>query len=729
MTVYVKRASPLLPRLRRCLTVVRLQHAVEPFLQREAPLTLGRDICGDWNDSLSREWLVTNGLGGYACGTVAGANTRRYHGFLMASLSPPVDRTLLVSKVDVTVSYLGRAYPLFANEFAGGTVDPCGFVNLESFEVSDGIPVWRYAVADALLEQRIFMAPAANTSYLRLEVLRASAPLRVELKPLVTYRDYHSQSRGARPFTSAAGKLAGARGCSVYAFDGARPYTLAISAGSYAPTDVWYWNFLHREELARGMDALEDLWGPGVFSADLGVREPVFFTATMEADSATIEGAAAAAQTADPAPGHDVQAALAANAQRLTAALPRSAPPWIRKLAIASDQFIVHRKPARRDANTGETASPAAATAAATSIIAGYPWFTDWGRDTMIALPGLTTALRRYETAAAILRTFASFVDGGMLPNRFADAGETLEYNTADATLWMFQALRDYLDAKRDADLVSELFPTLTAIIHAHVDGTRYGIQVDPADGLLRAGEHGSQLTWMDAKQGDHAFTPRIGKPVEINALWLNALDVTARLAARLRNGAEKRYCLEHLARAGVSFKRFWNDATGCLYDVVDVSGTAVGGGADHDASIRPNQLFAVSLPYSVLTPDQMRAVVDVCARDLLTSYGLRSLSPRDAAYRPHYAGNAWERDAAYHQGTVWSWLLGPFARAHYRVYGDAASAQAFLSPIAQHLDAACLGSVSEVFDGDAPHSARGCFAQAWSVAEILRTWLYLEYR
>ncbi len=656
---------------------------------------------------------MTNGLGGYACGTVAGANTRRYHGFLIASLAPPVARTLLVAKVDVTVLYLGSAYPLFANEFAGGTVDPCGFVHLESFAVSDGIPVWRYAVADALLEQRIFMAPGANTSYLRLEVLRASAPLRIEWKPLVTYRDYHSQSRGARPFTAIAGTRSSERrsaASTVHAGDGTRPYTLAISVGSYARADIWYWNILHREELARGLDALEDLWGPGVFTADLKAGEPVFFTANAEAG--------------EPAPGADVQAALAANSQRLTSSLPRSTPPWICTLAIAADQFIVRREPARRSDSSAAAAETAATTTAANSIIAGYPWFTDWGRDTMIALPGLTTALQRYDTAAAILRTYASFVDRGMLPNRFADAGETLEYNTADATLWMFQALSDYLDARRDADLVRDLFPTLAAIIHAHVDGTRYGIHVDPEDGLLRAGEHGSQLTWMDARQGDHAFTPRIGKPVEINALWLNALDVAARLAAQLGRAAEQRYCLEHLERAGSSFARFWNDAAGCLYDVLDMQG-----GTTHDASIRPNQLFAVSLPYSVLSQDRMRGVVDVCARELLTSHGLRSLSPHHPAYQRHYTGNPWERDSAYHQGTVWSWLLGPFARAHYRVYGDAASAQAFLAPMEQHLDAACLGSVSEVFDGDAPHVARGCFAQAWSVAEVLRTWLYLQAR
>jgi predicted glycogen debranching enzyme len=632
---------------------------------------------------------VTNGLGGYACGTVAGANTRRYHGFLLASLKPPVARTLLVAKVDVTVKYRGRFYPLFANEFAGGTVDPRGFAHLESFTVAEGIPVWRYAVADALLEQRIFMAPGASTSYLRLEVLRAGGPLAVECKPLVTYRDFHSHGRGRRPFRA----VAEGQGCTVTAFDDALPYRLAISAGRYEAADIWYWNFLHREEFERGLDALEDLWGPGTFRADLDVGEHVFFTATTE-------------QT-PPTPGDDVQHALIQRSRHLIAALPKSAPPWVCTLATASDQFIVQR--------SGKSMGSA-------SIIAGYPWFSDWGRDTMIALPGLTTGLGRFETAAGILRTYAAFVDRGMLPNRFPDAGEALEYNTADAALWMFQAVGGYLEAKRDADLLHDLFPTLAGIIHAHADGTRYGIHVDSGDGLLCAGEPGTQVTWMDAKHGHHVFTPRVGKPVEINALWLNALEVAMRLAGRVRNIAEKRFCAALLKRAGEGFARFWNAERGCLYDVLDVDG-----GATHDASVRPNQIFAVSLPYCVLAPDRMRAVVDSCARDLLTSHGLRSLAPDDPAYIGRYAGNAWERDAAYHQGTVWSWLLGPFARAHYRVYGDARRAQEFLAPMAQHVSAACMGSVSEVFDGDAPHNARGCFAQAWSVAEILRSWIHLD--
>jgi predicted glycogen debranching enzyme len=628
---------------------------------------------------------VTNGLGGFACGTVAGANTRRYHGFLTASFKPPVERTLLVAKIELSVRYLEVDCDLSANEFAGGAISGQGFVHLESFAAHDGIPTWRYAVADALLEQRIFMAPGANTSYLRLELLRASAPLRVTLKPLVTYRDYHSQGRGARNFhlEAEAGE------CRVTAFQGAHPYRLSISQGEFSAAPAWYWNFWHRVEAERGLDALEDLLTPGTFVTELRPHQPVFLLAT--------------AQTAAPAAGAAVLDSLHARSQQLIAPLPSTAPAGIRTLAIASDQFIV-----RRDAGS--------------SIIAGYPWFTDWGRDTMISLPGLATALGRYDLAAGILRTYSGFVDRGMLPNCFSDGGEAPSYNTADATLWMFQALDDYMLAKRDPPLVRELFPTLMAIIHAHAEGTRYGIHVDPADGLLHAGEPGMQLTWMDAKHGDQVFTPRIGKPVEINALWLNALDLTVRLAVRVRDSEAKRFCQSLLARASSSFGRFWNSERTCLYDVIDVDR-----GSGVDARIRPNQIFAVALPYSALSAEQMRAVVDCCARELLTSHGLRTLSPKESGYIGRYTGDPWQRDAAYHMGTVWAWLLGPFVRAHYRVYGDARLAQSFLDPLAQPPNSACVATLSEIFDGDAPHSARGCFAQAWSVAEILRSWTYLE--
>jgi glycogen debranching enzyme len=657
---------------------------------------------------------VTNGLGGFACGTVAGANTRRYHGFLMASLKPPVERTLLVAKIELSAQYLGIGTDLSANEFADGAISGQGFVHLESFAVQDGIPTWRYALADALLEQRIFMAPGANTSYLRLELLRASAPLTVALNPLIAYRDFHSHNRGAQPFQLETD----AEHCRVQAFAGARPYRLSISQGRFTAAPQWYWNFRHRMEADRGLDAVEDLLMPGTFAAQLSPNRPVYLVATAE--------------PAPPAPGADILDVLKSASRRLTAAVPKTAPAWIGALAQASDQFIVRRGQASAPATPSAAATPIAAMPSAapapgaglSSIIAGYPWFTDWGRDTMISLPGVATALGRYNLAAGILRNYAGFVDRGMLPNCFPDGGEVPQYNTADATLWMFHALDDYLQAKRDPDLVQELFPILMSIIHAHADGTRYAIRVDPADGLLRAGEPGTQLTWMDAKHGDEVFTPRIGKPVEINALWLNALDVCVRLASQMGSGGEQHFCQSLLTHAGSSFIRFWNEERACLYDVIDVDG-----GSAVDARIRPNQILAVSLPYCRLSTGRIRAVVDCCGRELLTSYGLRSLSASDPAYIGRYLGDARQRDAAYHMGTVWAWLLGPFARAHYRAYGDARLAQSFLAPLAQALNGACLGTVSEIFDGDAPHSARGCFAQAWSVAEILRSWLYLELK
>jgi predicted glycogen debranching enzyme len=643
--------------------------------------------------------LVTNGLGGYACGTISGANTRRYHAFLMASFAPPVARTLLVAKIDVSVEYLGRSTELGANEFGDGTISPLGFAHLQSFMVLDGIPTWIFAVSDALLLLQIFMPARANTSYLRLELLRASASMRITLRPFVAYRDYHSQSRGANTLRIDSD----AQECRVQAFDGATPYRLRMTRGTFAPAPVTYWNFRHREEAARGLDALEDLLSPGTFSADLAPGTPLFFIASTE--------------PGQPLAGELVLAAIHARHQQLLAPLPSTAPAWIRELALAADQFVV-----RRGAADGGKTGIAATSGGATTVVAGYPWFADWGRDTMIALPGLATALKRFDVSADVLRTFAGFVDQGMIPNRFPDSGEKPEYNTADATLWMFHALDDYLSANPDTHLLGELFPTLIAIIRAHQSGTRFGIHVDAADGLLHAGEAGTQLTWMDAKQGSTAFTPRVGKAVEINALWLNALDVAVRLASQLGAAGEMLYCQSLLARAKDGFGRFWNAKRSCLYDVIDVDG-----GLGIDSRLRPNQILAVSLPYCPLQRAQMRAVVDACARELVVSYGLRSLGPSEPGYIGRYEGDAWRRDSAYHMGTVWSWLLGPFARAHYRVYGDARLAMSFLNPIAQHLNAACIGSVSEIFDGDSPHAARGCFAQAWGVAEILRAWLFLE--
>jgi predicted glycogen debranching enzyme len=518
----------------------------------------------------------------------------------------------------------------------------------------------------------------------------------VTLKPLVTYRDYHSQRRGAKDFQLEPR----ADECRIQAFAGARPYRLWISQGKFTARPEWYWNFWHRMEAERGLDASEDLLMPGTFCTDLANGMPVYLIATAE--------------TSQPLKGEEVLDALHSASLELTAPLPKTAPAWIRTLAVSSDQFIVRRS----------RAGDAGAGAAASSIIAGYPWFTDWGRDTMISLPGLATALGRYDLAANILRTYAGYVDGGMLPNCFPDRDEAPQYNTADATLWMFHALDDYLEATSDPGLERDLFAILMSIVRAHVDGTRFGIRVDPADGLLKAGEPGTQLTWMDAKDGDRVFTPRVGKPVEINALWLNALGVAARLAGRVGSLDERRYCESWLELGSEHFGRFWNEERGCLYDVIDVEG-----GAGREACVRPNQILAVALPLDVLSADQMRAVVDCCGRELLTSFGLRTLSPKDPGYIGSYRGGPLERDAAYHMGTAWAWLLGPYSRAHYRVHGDARLAQSLLAPMAEHLSGVCLGSLSEIFDGDAPHTARGCFAQAWSVAEILRSWIHLERR
>jgi predicted glycogen debranching enzyme len=661
-----------------------------PFSDPSPGFAIGRDVANNWETSSTREWLATNGLGGYAAGTVSGANTRRYHGILVASLKPPVERVVLVAKFELSVIYLGREYHLSANEFDGGVIEPRGFEHIESFTLQQGIPLWRFAIADALLEQRVFMAPGHNTTYVGLSVVRASAPLQVSLTPLCTYRDYHSHSRGRKPFVVTAG----ADYCSVQAFAGARPIRMSISQGRFDPAADWYWNFLHKEERERGLDPTEDLFKPGSFAAVLEQNQQAFFTATAEPDKT-------------PAIGPDVLTAVIKMSADRVAPLPTTAPPWIQQLARATDQFIV-----TRDAG-GQKGS---------SVIAGFPWFADWGRDTMIALPGLTSTLGRHDIAAQVLRTFAKFVDRGMLPNRFPDGAEAPEYNTVDATLWFFQAVSAAVTASGDTSLGPELYPVLIDIVRNHVAGTRYGIRVDPQDALLRAGKPGVQLTWMDAKVGDWVVTPRVGKPVEVNALWLNALHITLALAKQTRDAVGERLCAELLTLGTMSFAKFWNEPAGHLFDVIDVDG-----GASADSSLRPNQLFAVSLPYSALTAAQMKAVVTVCARELLTSYGLRSLSPSDRRYEGRYQGDPRSRDGAYHQGTVWAWLLGSFSLAHFRVYGDVQAAQAFLEPVGLHLRDACLGSVSEIFDGDAPHTARGCFAQAWSVAEILRSWMALE--
>ncbi|HLQ13576.1 MAG TPA: amylo-alpha-1,6-glucosidase [Steroidobacteraceae bacterium] len=653
-------------------------------------LALGRPAFSTEAGALSTEWLLTNGLGGFASGTVGQANTRRYHGLLVASLKPPLERVLMVAKADTLVRYRGATHALACNEFSDGTIAPHGYQRLAAFHLEGTIPVWTYAIGDALLEIRIWMAHGHNTTHVQYRLLQAATALGLEITPLCTYRDYHAHSRGSRAFGVQAGNSA----CTITAFEGARPYTLSLDRGQFRAESDWHWNFHHRVEAERGLDSDEDLFRPGTFHAELSPGETL--TLTMSAEP----------QPAPPSLREEM-----ARQSALLSALPATTPAWVRQLTLAADQFLV----ARGGGN---------ATATGTTVIAGYPWFGDWGRDTMIALPGLALATGRHAEAASILRTYASHLSQGMLPNRFPDGNEPPEYNTVDATLWYFHALAEYYAATKDLALVRELYPGLCDIIDWHQRGTRFGIQVDPADGLLRAGESGVQLTWMDAKVGDWVVTPRTGKAVEINALWHYALVQMQAWARKFADHAASRRFGAAARTAADSFRAaFWCETRSCLYDVIDGPDGELVNGRRVDSSMRPNQLFAVSLGTDLLQPDQRRAVVDACSTLLLTPLGLRSLEAAHPAYVANYRGGPQERDASYHQGTVWSWLLGPFAIAHQRVYGNTAHSLALLDGVAAHLAEACIGTISEIFDGAAPHAARGCYAQAWSVAETLRAW------
>jgi predicted glycogen debranching enzyme len=657
-------------------------------------IAFGREVAGRLEVAQGREWLCANGLGGFASGTVAGLATRRYHGLLVAALSPPVGRTLVVSGLDERVDYGGQTYALAANRWADGTVAPEGFRLIERFHLDGTTPVWHYACADALIEKRVWMEPGANTTYVRYRLVRGSGPARLALGALVNYRDYHATTRGPG-WQMRVERVA--HGLRVTAFDGARPIQILAAGAQVEPGHDWYQGFRLSAEEARGLDALDDSLRVGTFDATLEPGQSLTCVLSVEPEPAPDGEQAWQRRRA-----HEAEALLAWRKAQPAAG---EAPPWIDQLVLAADQFVVSR--------------PLADDPGGLSVIAGYHWFGDWGRDTMIALPGLTLATGRPETARRILATFARFVDRGMLPNVFPDAGQAPEYNTVDAALWYVEAVRAYHAATGDDGALRELFPALEQIIHGYAAGTRYGIRVD-ADGLVTGGEPGVQLTWMDAKVGDWVVTPRIGKPVEINALWYNALIAMAGLAGRLGRPTAGWQAMAERAAAG--FARFWNEQADYCHDVID-------GPDGHEASLRPNQIFAVSLPASPLSPERQRRVVDACARHLLVSYGLRSLAPGESKYRPRYGGGPRERDGAYHQGTAWGWLLGPFALAHHRVHGDREAARAFLEPMAQHLTDYGLGSIAEVFDAEPPFRPDGCIAQAWSVAETLRAWCELAPR
>jgi 4-alpha-glucanotransferase len=669
--------------------------SVEGVLRRLMPIRFGREICGDLASAERREWWIGNGRGAYAAGTIAQTLTRRYHGLLVAPIDPPLGRHLVLTKADAELVVGDRREPLFTNRWASGAVAPAGHCAMETFHLDGSIPVWRFAFGDQRVEQRIWMEPGKHTTYVAWRLLTPvpGQKPRLSVAILANGRDHHGETwmPGFNPGISVEASTL------IVSVPGQFTLRVAAPGGLVEPRRDWVENFELPRERERGLGDRDDHLCVGRIELPLADGEWHGLIASVE-ESFDVP---------------DLSVALDRRRQHDAAVLARTfsadtdfdrAPGWVARLALASDFYVIER--------------PVPGVEDGKSVIAGYPWFGDWGRDTMISLPGLCLATGRFADAAKILETFSRFVDRGMLPNVFPGAGDVPEYNTVDAALWYVEAWRAYFETTGDKAAVAKVLPVLADIIDWHQRGTRFGIGVDPADSLLRAGEPGVQLTWMDARIGDWVITPRIGKPVEINALWYNALVAMTDFAAALgQPNAVYRTAAERV-RAG--FQRFIRPDEAGLFDVID-------GPEGNDATVRPNQILAVSLPASAIDEDARRRVLGLCGATLLTSYGLRSLAPGEREYSGHYGGSVAERDSHYHQGPVWGWLLGHWALAHYRIHGDPVAAQQWLEPIADHLTDAALGQVSEIFDGDAPHVPRGCPAQAWSVACILEAWWRLE--
>ena len=637
-------------------------------------------VCTDFAAASSREWLETNGIGGFASGTVSGANTRRYHGVLTAATRPPLGRITMVSKLEETVTVGGAAFELSSNQYPGN-VHPRGYEFLTTFRL-DPFPVWTYSLPGVEIEKRLFMPHGRNATVIRYRARSTKRFKRSDaamtLRPMLSFVDYHHLRRQGDEFNA-----------EYFASDGQiqmspaadlPPAFFSHNGINVERTGHWYKNFEYAIERERGFDFHEDLFQPFEISFDLKGEASIIISS-----GEPISAAYASALEKD-------------EVKRRRSLIKRAGAKteFEQQLVLAADQFVVRR-------GEGHT------------VIAGYPWFSDWGRDTMIALPGLTLATGRPEIARDILLEFARNTSRGMLPNRFPDEGDQADYNTVDATLWYFEAVRAYAAATGDYAFIREhIYKELVEIIVWHLRGTRYKIQVD-TDGLLYAGEPGVQLTWMDAKIGDLVITPRTGKAVEIQALWYNALMVLADLAGRFGDEEDQRKYLSMADLAKLSFNAtFWNESENCLFDVVE-NGT-------RDGSVRPNQIFAAALHHSMLDEERARKVVDKVESELLTPYGLRSLSPREPNYVPVYIGSPLERDSAYHQGTVWAWLIGAYVDAFRRVYPEREDrVDEILRGFGGHLQEAGIGQISEIFDANPPHAPRGCPAQAWSVAEVLR--------
>ncbi|HEY6991184.1 MAG TPA: amylo-alpha-1,6-glucosidase [Bryobacteraceae bacterium] len=649
---------------------------------------------------LDREWLVTNGLGGYASGTVAGPLTRRYHGILIAALPNPLGRYMMLNAVCERMKLPDHGeYFVGPRELANATAD--AHLIAEEFRLEAGLPVWTFHTSGWTVEKRLHLPHAQNTVQLSYELLAGSAALQLELHFWVNFR-HHDAPVSTKPSEHFA-LTAQEHGYELTGDPDQPVLRIAMPGGNLSFQRRMVTDLLYETEERRGYDSLGALFIPGCFDANLSPGERVTFTASVEnwntmlalsppdVNRFSLQRRQALLQLAEPALHEDIGA----------------------ELVLAADQFVI--KPAGR---CEDQVRAIAAGDEFRTVIAGYHWFTDWGRDTMISLEGLTLRTGRFTEAGWILRNFANYVKDGLIPNLFPEGEEEGLYHTADASLWFFHAVSRYLAFTGDQLTLQLILPVLEEIAQAHLQGTRFGIHVDPADGLLHQGAEGYQLTWMDAKVGDWVVTPRRGKAVEINALWYNALCCLAGWMNQVHGrGAGDLY--QHSAeKARECFnRRFWCEERGYLYDVVD-------GENGNDISCRPNQIFAFSLPNPVLDPSHWESVMDVVTRELLTPVGLRSLSTSNPEYKSRYDGDLRARDAAYHQGSVWAWLIGPYIDAWLKLHpGQNAEARQFLSAFAPHLSEACIGSISEIFDGEKPHIPRACIAQAWSVAEVLRSW------
>lgn len=642
----------------------------------------------DWmtyEQGIRKEWLLTNGIGGFAASALICANTRRYHGLLTATLKPPVQRHLILSKIDESIEIDGESFNLFS--FSTGSFVMNGFKHLQRVLI-EPLPTFVYSIKDVLIEKTISMVHGENTVVLGYRIINGGSRLKLRLSPLVNFREYHNTSQRYHMRFSQ------------FSYNGGtiiKPYDLDIEINLSCPGEnftpqenCWFEGMFYDMEQERGLDCKEDHYIPGWFDiiVESGQDKYIYFTATIEKDRKITDAAF-----------------LIENEKaRLKALKDKSGfkDGFAEALAVSADNFIVYRK------STG-----------AKTIIAGYPWFTDWGRDTMIALSGLTLVTGRFRDAEQILSTFSKHVKYGLIPNMFTDEGQEPSYNSVDAALWYFEAVNKYLLYTGNYEFVREnLYGSMVQIINSFIKGTINNIYMD-SDGLINAGDQTTQLTWMDAKVGSWVVTPRHGKAVEINALWYNALRIMSAFAEA--SGYDSSTYEDAAERVKISFeKSFWNDNEKCLYDVITEE--------YRDDSVRPNQILSISLSYPVLGGDKAKAVVAKVWKELYTSYGLRTLSQKSDKYRGVYAGNQYSRDGAYHQGTVWVWLLGHFITAFKRVYGSEGKygeiMKAFIAPFRDHLKDACVGSISEIFDGDEPLTPRGCFAQAWSVSEVLRAYI-----